>query len=285
MTSAMTKQESFATSLRIAEGAFDRLGIADQFVIEFAYAKQVAMENYSLYQCDQASVTKALVNIALTGLTLDPVRKLAYLIPRGGKCVLQPSYRGLIHSITATGGITSIEAKVVYAGDLFEFEEGTSQFLRHVPVDLKENPTEEDLQQITAISRNPYAAMRCAYSIATFKNGHRSFVIMPKWRIDKIRDVAKGTDKPTSPWKKWPEEQIRKTVIAYHTKTLDVGGKAAEAVQIYHDNDGIKEISKEVTGGLMAALGINQEVLCGVCNEPLEDGLCHNIKCSDGVPR
>ncbi len=222
-----------------AEYFFDKLGLSKEWEREKGFALQAIQGNDTLSKCNPQSIIKAVANVALTGLTLDPSRKLAFLIPRSGQCVLQPSYRGLIKSVTSTGTVIAFEAKVVYKGDSFEFQEGSDPFIRHNSLDLKEFPTDEEIQLLTARERNPFSVLRCAYSVAILPNNVRTFVIMPKWRIEKIKAVAKGTDKPSSPWNKWPEEQIRKTVLAYHTKTLDVGESAAATVQLFHDNDGM----------------------------------------------
>lgn len=239
---------------------FKRLGLDDAWEKEKAFAVQVIRESNTLQRCSPDSIRKAVANVALTGLTLDPTRKLAYLIPRKGVCILQPSYRGLIKSVTQTGAVIAFEAKVVYFGDEFEYEEGLSPVLKHKSLDLKEEPTEEDKQRLTARKRNPYDEIRCAYSIAILPGGIRTSILHPKWKIDKAKSCAQGTDKPTSPWKVYPEEQVRKTVLAYHTKTLDVGEQAATAVQLFHDNDGMSRIAEEVTSNVLLAMKANEDM-------------------------
>lgn len=233
---------------------FRKLGLDDVWEKEKAFAVQVIRESRTLQNCTPDSIRKAVANVALTGLTLDPTRKLAFLIPRKGICILQPSYRGLIKSVTQTGAVIAFEAKVVYFGDEFEYEEGLSPILRHKSLDLKEELADEDKKHLTARKRDPYSQIRCAYSIAILPGGVRTSILHPKWKIDKAKACAQGTDKPTSPWKVYPEEQVRKTVLAYHTKTLDVGEQAATAVQLFHDNDGMSRIAEEVTSSVLLAM-------------------------------
>ena len=237
-----------------AEYFFEKLGLTNEWEKEKGFAIQAMQANDTLARCNPQSIVKAVANVALTGLSLDPSRKLAFLIPRGGQAILQPSYRGLMKSVTSSGAVIAFEAKVVYKGDEFNFQEGSDPFIKHLSLDLAEELTPTEMKLLVEREQNPYEAMRCAYSVALLPGGVRSFVIMPKWRMDKVKACAQGTDKPTSPWKKWPEEQIRKTVLAYHTKTLDVGEKAAAAVQLFHDNDGLAKIAEEVRGGLLAIM-------------------------------
>jgi phage RecT family recombinase len=222
-----------------AETFFERVGLTNEWEKEKVFALQAIQASDQLSKCSPDSIVKAMANVALTGLSLDPSRKLAFLIPRGGVCVLQPSYRGLIKSVTSTGAVIAFEAKVVYEGDHFEYEEGSAPFIKHQSLDLAASVSADEAQLLVTRRRTPFESMRCAYSVAVLPGGVRTFVIVPKWRIEKARAVAKGTDNHSSPWKQWPEEQIRKTVLAYHTKTLDVGESAAAAVQLFHDNDGL----------------------------------------------
>ena len=63
---------------------------------ELGFAAQIFEQNPSLQKCDPVSIINAVVNVARTSITLNPVLKLAYLIPRKNKCVLEFSYVGLI---------------------------------------------------------------------------------------------------------------------------------------------------------------------------------------------
>jgi len=67
---------------------------------EAGFAIQILMNNPYLMKADPLSVKDAVVNIALTGLTLNPALKYAYLVPRKVKsdlkCILDISYIGMI---------------------------------------------------------------------------------------------------------------------------------------------------------------------------------------------
>ena len=104
---------------------------------EISFAMQAINSSEGLKKCSKESLLKAVYNIALTGLSLNPVLKYAYLIPRwspsGSVAVLEPSYQGLIKLLTDTGSIVAIYANIVYEGDDFEVVYGTTSEIVHKP--------------------------------------------------------------------------------------------------------------------------------------------------------
>jgi len=121
--------------------------ILDKSVIEreISFAMQAINSSNGLQQCSKESLQKAVYNIALTGLSLNPVLKYAYLIPRwsreGTQAVLEPSYQGLIKLLTDTGSIVAIYAHLVHEGDDFEVVYGTSVEIMHKPKFASKNVT------------------------------------------------------------------------------------------------------------------------------------------------
>jgi recombination protein RecT len=83
------------------------------------YAMTVAMNNRS-------SVVAAVKNIAAIGISLNPAKKQAYLVPRGGAICLDISYMGLLDLAIASGSIRWGQARLVYEQDVFE-ENGVDQ--------------------------------------------------------------------------------------------------------------------------------------------------------------
>jgi recombination protein RecT len=58
-------------------------------------------------------------NIAAIGISLNPAKRQAYLVPRDGKICLDISYMGLMDLAMATGSIKWAQAEIVYAQDSF----------------------------------------------------------------------------------------------------------------------------------------------------------------------
>lgn len=226
---------------------------------EIGFALQILRGSDLLQKCDPTSVRNAVTNLALTGATLNPALAQAYLVPRDGKCCLDFSYRGLLKIATDSGGVKSIQAAVVYDFDVFDYEEGTESFIRHKrnldpPADFKKDPL-----------AGFWPHFLCAFSIATLHDGTKDYMILPKWRIDKIRNTSKvKSDK--GPWGQWPEEMARKTVIKYHYKTLPQTDRMSTAVSVLNEHEGldIEQSRREVKQEFLSRFaGAEDAILSG----------------------
>lgn len=191
---------------------FVKLADEKAFKREVGFAIQIIKGNTALQKCDANSVLEAIYNISQTGLTLNPVLNYAYLIPRKGKCCLDPGYQGLIKLATDTDNITSINVQLVYQGDEVEIDLATDQkILKHIPY------------QLTGKEQGP---ILYGYSVATLQDGTKHVEIMSLKQIYEIRDYSESykyeKDKPykNSPWFKNEPEMCRKTIIRRHFKYL-----------------------------------------------------------------
>jgi recombination protein RecT len=142
-----------------------------------------------------------------------------------------PMVYGLRKKILQSGEISSIETNVVYRAEMesgrFIYEAGTEAVLRHRPMlELTEEQTADS--EIVA-----------AYSVAVMKDGTRSFEVMRRSEINKVRQRSQtgaegrvyefGANKgkliePKGPWVEWFSEMARKTVMRRHSKTLPMSG-------------------------------------------------------------
>ena len=87
-------------------------GFAIQAIQGNDYMTKIAMGN-------RQSVVNAVTNIAAIGISLNPAKKQAYLVPRDGKVCLDISYMGLMDLAMATGAIRWAQAEIVHANDSF----------------------------------------------------------------------------------------------------------------------------------------------------------------------
>lgn len=87
-------------------------GFAIQAIQGNDYMTKIAMSN-------RQSVVNAVTNIAAIGISLNPAKKQAYLVPRDGKVCLDISYMGLMDLAMATGAIRWAQAEIVHANDSF----------------------------------------------------------------------------------------------------------------------------------------------------------------------
>ncbi len=177
------------------------------FAREAGFAMQVLQANSFLANTDINSIKNAIVNVALTGLSLNPVTKFAYLVPRAGKCVLDVSYMGLCKILTDAGAIKSVYARVVYVKDHFQLVEGSDPKLVHLPY-LDSHPGD----------------MKGIYSMAILQDGTRLWDYMRKDQIDAIMNRSEMGKQGKGSWKTDYEEMAKKTVIKRHYKTLPKSG-------------------------------------------------------------
>lgn len=87
-------------------------GFAIQMISGNDYAMTQAMGN-------KQSVIDAVTNVAAIGISLNPAKKQAYLVPRKGKICLDISYMGLIDLAIQDGGIKWAQAQLVHEHDTF----------------------------------------------------------------------------------------------------------------------------------------------------------------------
>jgi recombination protein RecT len=201
----------------------------DQAIKELGFAKQLISKSPSLQKCSIDSITDSVVNVGRLNITLNPALKLAHLIPRDNKCVLEVSYMGLISILKKSGGCKYIDAFVVYQDEEFNYDPANGT-LHHVPYHAT---TEAEQRNRKAIG---------VYSRAVLTTGENVYCFMPMWEVDKVRNVSKNKGEKWSAWNMWEEEMIKKTVIRRHFKLLVSGTEleeVAEAINIEEQNNPI----------------------------------------------
>lgn len=283
--------DKFEVAVVQAKGTFLKMYDGDDQIWnrELGFAIQILRGSSYLQNCSDDSIKNALVNVALTGITLNPAMALAYFVPRDGKCCLDFSYRGLLKIATDSGSVKSIQSNVVFDFDEFEYEEGTDQrihFKRNMdpPADFKSDPLKAF-----------WSHLLCAYSIATLHDGTKDHMIMPKWRIEKIWKSSKAQG-GKSPWQVWPEEMTRKTVIKYHSKTLPQTERMSTAVAIVNEVEGVETTKQQKAASVQSrfetvdaeivdtSTGEIKPAICDACGGLLIEGHCYNEKCPQGEP-
>ena len=198
-----------------------------------------AQSNPDLLRADRQSLFTAMMKCAQDGLLPDG-REAALVIfnnrvknKDSGQwesvqlVQYMPMVYGLRKKILQSGEVRDITAKVVYLSEYqsgaFHYEEGSEATLRHKP-DLLLTDADCTDEKIVA-----------AYSIATYMDGTKSYEVMTRAEINKVRQVSKtgaeGMTKrdgsaipPKGPWVDWFGEMAKKTVMRRHAKTLPMSG-------------------------------------------------------------
>jgi len=240
---------------------FLQLKDEETFIKESSFAMQICQSNSMLKTADAMSVLNCVINLAQTDLTLNPVLKLAYLIPyrEGGavKCRIEPSYQGLVKLVTDTGSARSIFAHPVFEGDEFEVSLGTGVEIIHRPKFKSKNLTH-------------------VYAVAILSDGSKQVEVMTLSDIKEIREMSesfksyeKGKGNPANSWKSciWVdhfEEMSKKTVIKRLVKYLpktEMWSKLGHAIKLDNEDFGATDGQLQLIDSIIIEAAIGPEEL------------------------
>lgn len=228
---------------------------------EIIFAKQAFDNSDALQKCSTASIRNAIVNIALTGASLNPALQQAFLIPRKGKCCLDFSYRGLCKIAVDSESVYDIDATAVLEGDDFYYEQGLNPVLVHKPkmyADEKSKP-----------------AVLCAYAIATLHHGIKKFIVLDREKIDRARKSAQTKNV----WDEHFDEMAKKTAVKLLYKLLPQSERMSVAVKALNEHEGISQVTN--------AEKIQDKfdmVECPDDNTNKSKELCNDCKKQEGCP-
>jgi len=188
---------------------------------ESGFAMQIIEASEYLQKCPIESFRKAIINVASIGLSLNPAEKLAYLVPRDGKACLDISYRGLVKIATDSGSIIWAKAMLVHEADDFEF----------TGVDTK------PAHKFDAFAKDDVRGKIIGgYSIAKLHNGDYLVDAMSMSEIDEVKKTSKAQK---GPWKTWPEEMMKKTLLRRGSKSWPISNRFMEAEALINEHQGL----------------------------------------------
>lgn len=211
---------------------------AVNFKREASFALQALKSNNYLAmvaQGAQDSLKQAVINVAAIGLSLNPVEKLAYLVPRDKKVHLDISYQGYIQLGVLCGAIKWAKAELVYEDDNFLYR-GMGKEPHHMFSPFKER-----------------GALVGVYCVAKTPDGEFLTEIMTIEQVYKIRDRSmswrayKRDSSKKCPWVTDPEEMIKKTVVKRAYKWWPKAGtpiehRLAKAVDVSNEAEGFDNL-------------------------------------------
>lgn len=212
------------------------------FEVEAGFAVQQMESNdylLSIAMGNRQSVINAVTNVAAIGISLNPARKQAYLVPRDKKVCLDISYIGLVDLATQSGSIVWAKAELVYKEDHFQMgEPGTMP--KH-----QFNPFSKERGEVIG-----------AYVVAKTPGGEYLCDAMSIEEIHAIRDRSSAwkawiKDKRSCPWVTDAGEMSKKTVIKRASKLWPKNERLNMAIQ--HLNveldEGIEFSTQSRSGG------------------------------------
>lgn len=221
-----------------AEQVFLNLNIDEtRTKIELGFASQYftdGKKGLALQRCDPDSIRNAVITVARTGITLNPALKLAYLIPRKGKCTLDISYMGLREILLRAGVVLNLEGFIVYEDELadFKIEYGTNAYITHSPKFDFRDPKDFLNRRMVGV-----------YTVAHLNTGHINFEYMPAGEVLAIK--AKYSEAGDSEFSGWNIKEVegefwKKTCIKRHWKKLpktNLTQEVIEAIESEHEID------------------------------------------------
>lgn len=184
-----------------------------------------ALREPRLWDCTLQSILQTLMLVAELDISVTGHNNGAYFEVR--KCKvgkgqnerweqrlgLGLGYNALITLIMRDGMVTSCSTGVVRQGDEFEYDEGTSAFIRHK----------------RAIPGDPDAPAVAFYAYARMRTGEYKIEIMPAWEVREIR--RKHAHEKSAAWNGSFDETGRKTPLRRMFKTMPTSVRLAAALE------------------------------------------------------
>lgn len=200
-------------SIRSLEPVFNDV-LSDKRIVfakELEFAMQIMANSYvaGCAAANPQALKDAITNVAAIGITLNPARKLAYLVPRKARICLDISYRGLMDLAIQSGSIRWAQAHIVYSQDSFSLN-GYDREPTHVFDPFAEAEVR--------------GHMVGAYVVAKTRDGDYLTHTMPIGDIFAIRDRSeawkafKKDSAKKGPWNTDATEMIKKTVVKQASK-------------------------------------------------------------------
>jgi len=230
----MSNQMTVAQCVDQAQSKFNTIALSNSDLVKWEEEKQFAVQalqgNSYLQKCVPHTIQNAVINIASVGLSLNPARGYAYLVPEyskangGQECQLRISFKGLMKIATDSGQIEWIKADVVKQNDKFTFN-GAWELPSH-----EMNPFSDRGNAIGA------------YCVAKLSNGGQITDVMSWDEVMKIKACAKTQ----AVWDKWPEEMAKKAIIKRAAKQWPgTELRLDTAISMLNENEGGESIQRQ----------------------------------------
>lgn len=149
----------------------------------------------------EISVRNAIQQMAQLGLEPGPLGH-CYLLPFKVKgittCTFILGYRGMIELAWQSSKITSISARVVYEGDILDYEYGVNDSLRHIP---------------RASGAFNQRRLTHAYSVVKYVRGGYDFIVLDEGEVAFYRSKSRAASESYSPWAQFEAAMWRKTAV------------------------------------------------------------------------
>ena len=185
-----------------------------------------------LTACTPASFMGAVLTSAQLGLECNTPLGQAYLIPYNERGIMtahfQLGYQGVLDLCYRSKLYKTIQARIVYEGDEFEYEYGFNERLYHKPCGKYEKPTH-------------------VYAFYELLGGGRGAEVL-SWEavLAHAKKYSQSRAGSSSPWDTAPESMAMKTVLK---KVLKFAPKSVEVAEAITSDNAVINVRKESEGG------------------------------------
>jgi len=217
-------------------------------------AMTTIQKNPKLAECDVKSLLGAVMAASQVGLEVDDILGQAYLVPfwdtknKRFAAQLQIGYKGFLDLARRSGQVTNIVAQVVCENDLFEFEYGFDEKLKHKPATSKRGE------------------VIYVYAYANLKDGGRVFEVLTMDDVEKARmssssqkdfNTKQISKTPIGIWKDHYESMARKTAIRRLAKYLPLSVELLRMTSL----DEIADSGKKINFGKFVETGNAEDMV------------------------
>lgn len=187
-----------------------------------------------LLECAQHSILRALMDAAQLGIAPMGIQGRGYIVPRKNnktqelEANFDPGWRGLCDIARRNGIVKTIDAKIVFETDVFDYRETEmGPKLEHVPTfSLPDEETGDDNT----------GRIIAAYARAMV-DGVPQIEVLRRRDIDRIMNVSMAK---SGPWSGWFDEMARKSAVRRLCKYLPYSPDLQYAMQVSDRADGAK---------------------------------------------
>ena len=187
--------------------------------VKMAIAQSVGMsKGATLAECRPESIMACMINAHKSGVSLNPHKKEAYLVPYRNNdhyvAQLNVSFIGMRNIITRETGI-KMRAVCVYSNEPLEYySDGFDEVFKHTPLPEAER-----------------GELMYAFSLAKLPDGDVLIERMTKSEIDTCKKASRGSDSEYSPWQTFTSEMWKKSVTRRHCKNIpDLSNETAQLI-------------------------------------------------------
>ncbi len=181
-------------------------------------ALTTVQRNPKLLECDPVGLIGCVMEASQLGLEIGGILGQCYLVPywngkaKRREAQLQVGYKGFLALARRSGEVARFAAHEVKEADLFDYEYGSSAFLRHKP------------------ARGPRGQTIYVYAELLLKDGAYDFEVMSREDVEEHRQ--RYAQASSEPWQSAWDEMAKKTVIRRLAKRAPVSTEMQRAASL-----------------------------------------------------